>query len=279
MKAVLKIICVTTAILVFAGCEKKTSASKTVVEKRKAIEMVTSYGTIVMELYNKTPLHRDNFIKLVDEKAYDSLLFHRVIQNFVIQAGDPKSKYAQAQDTIGGGGLSYTVKAEIDTTLFHKKGVLASARDQRLDRASDGIQFYLVQGKIYNDSLLSIAETRINTFLAEHYMRNDPAYSSILDRIDKALEISEENLNTLYKDSLDGLIEAYDNFERYTIPESHRSVYKSIGGTPHLDQSYTVFGEVVKGLEVIDSIATVQVGDKYRPLSEVRIQSMRILEY
>lgn len=278
MKTLLKFSIFLFVILVFWGCTTKTDSSESVEEQRTSIEMVTNYGTIIIDLYNETPLHRDNFIKLTDEGAFDSLLFHRVIKSFMIQGGDPDSRNAQSGDTLGNGGLDYKVNAEFNPTLFHKKGALGAARDGNLARASSSMQFYIVQGRVFNDSLISAAEMRINGWLAEHYFKNDSTNKSLVDALQKAEEDENDEEYTLFRDSIRSLAKSYENFEKYTIPDLHREVYKSIGGTPHLDQNYTVFGEVTKGLEVIDSIAAVQTNLLNRPVSDVRIRTVRVLK-
>jgi cyclophilin family peptidyl-prolyl cis-trans isomerase len=265
-------------ILCFWKCDTKTESLNSKEEQRKTVEMVTDYGTMVIELYNETPLHRDNFIKLAKESAYDSLLFHRVINKFMIQSGDPDSKNAQPGDTLGNGGLPYKVAAEFSADLFHKKGVLAAARDGNPERASSSMQFYIVQGKVWNDSLLDNAEIRINGWLAEHYFKNDPVNKPLLDSLQKAIDGENMNRYTLLSDSIRTMSKSFENFDRYTIPEAHRQIYRTIGGTPHLDQNYTVYGEVIKGIEVVDSIASVQTGTFDRPMNDVRIISVRVLE-
>lgn len=281
MKTIIKLSLV--AIIILLGQSCKTEAKKdevtevSPVEKNTQIEMVTSKGTIVLELYNETPLHRDNFVKLANQKAFDSLIFHRVIETFMIQGGDPESKFAKAGDTLGSGDLEYMVDAEIRPNLFHKKGVLAAARDGNLARASSAMQFYIVQGKVYNDSLLAVSEKRINNWLAGHYFKNLPENKPMLDAIDASIEAKDKALYTKLNDSLDVMIKAYDNFERYIIPDEHRMVYKTVGGTPHLDQNYTVYGEVISGLEVVDSIAASPTSELDRPLADVRIVSVRVV--
>lgn len=260
------------------SCGKKVASSEPAAEKRKAIEMVTDYGTMIIELYNETPLHRDNFIKLANEGAFDSVLFHRVIENFMIQGGDPDSKKAQPGDTLGNGGLDYRVEAEFVPTLFHKKGALGAARDGNLQRASSSMQFYIVQGKVHNDSLLEVAEGRINGWLGTHYFKNDSANIALTDALSQAEEDEDWDLHTQLNDSIQALAKEYVNFEKYAIPESQKVVYKSIGGTPHLDQNYTVFGEVVKGLEFVDSIASVQTGIYDRPVTDIRIRTLSVIE-
>lgn len=188
----------------------------------------TSYGNMVVKLYNETPQHRDNFVKLVREGFYDGLLFHRVINNFMIQGGDPNSKGAAAGVQLGDGNLGYTIPAEFNPALFHKKGALAAARmgdNVNPKKESSSCQFYLVQGQVWNDQVLNM--------FREQYGKN----------------FTDEQLE----------------------------VYKTIGGTPHLDGDYTVFGEVVYGLEVIDKIAAVKTGAMDRPLEDVSMK-MRVLE-
>jgi peptidyl-prolyl cis-trans isomerase B (cyclophilin B) len=238
--------------------------------------MVTNYGTMTMELYNETPLHRDNFIKLINEKVYDSLLFHRVIETFMIQGGDPDSKNATPEALLGEGDLGYTVEAEFSPDLFHKKGALATAREESLSRASSAVQFFIVQGKVFNDSLLDHAESRINSMLARHHVINDSTYRPLWNDFIKAIESENENQAMTLNDSINTIAKTYTNFENYTIPNSHRNVYKTVGGTPHLDQNYTVFGQVIDGMEVIDSIAATKTGEGDRPISDVRILSVRL---
>lgn len=202
-------------------------------DRKRDVLMQTTMGDIVIRLSDSTPLHRDNFLKLVKVGYYDSLLFHRVIQNFMIQGGDPNSKQAKAGIPLGNGGPGYTVPAEIRTTLFHKKGMLSAARtgdNVNPTKASSGSQFYIVQGKVFTDAGLDSLETfRLNG---------------------------------------------------RKIPAAQREVYKTIGGTPHLDQGYTVYGEVIKGLEVVDKIAAVQTSkgqDRDRPLEDVRIIKTKLI--
>jgi cyclophilin family peptidyl-prolyl cis-trans isomerase len=191
------------------------------------VKIVTNYGAITLMLYDGTPLHRDNFIKLVKNHQFDSLLFHRVIKGFVIQAGDPGSKYAKDTALLGEGDLGYTVPAEIlPEKYFHKRGALGMARDDRPDKASSACQFYIVQGKVADDSTFIKAKARTNG---------------------------------------------------YEIPKEHEKGYRTIGGIPHLDSRYTVFGEVTEGMDVVDRIAAVETDKNDRPKKEVRIISMEVL--
>ena len=246
-------------------------------QKPIQIELITNYGTIILQLSDETPLHRDNFIKLVEAGTYDSLLFHRVIKDFMIQGGDTQSKYADSVARLGSNDLPYQIPAEIVPGLFHKKGALAAARTGNPERASSSTQFYIVQGKIQNDSLLSHNENRINTMLARHYGINDPANKPLIDSLEQARTTKDTVLTKVLNTRLNSVLDKYWNIERYTIPESHRNIYQTIGGTPHLDQNYTVFGEVISGLEVVDAIAAVETNRQDRPLTEVRILSMKII--
>ena len=187
--------------------------------KNQYVRIKTSYGDCIIRLYNETPLHRDNFIKLAKKGFYNGTLFHRVIQNFMIQGGDPDSKKAIPELELGDGDVGYTVPAEFRDSLFHKRGVLAAARDENPKKASSGCQFYITEGKRFTDG----------------------------------------KLDTLEKTRLKGR----------KIPAWQREWYKSVGGVPHLDQNYTVYGEVVSGLDMVDRIAAVKKDACDRPLMDV----------
>lgn len=260
----------------FVACSSPTTSNEEIIAPIQ-VELQTTKGTIVLELSDKTPQHRDNFVKLVEESTYDSLLFHRVINEFVIQAGDPDSKYSNAADTLGSGDRDYKVPAEFDTSLFHKRGALGAARDGNPARASSAMQFYIVQRGPNPDSLIDKGETRINGWLAQHFTMNAPENQSLKDSLVKAMETENWDRYTELNDSLKSLSESFE-FEEYTIPESQREIYRTLGGTPHLDQNYTVFGEVIKGMDVVDSIAAVQVNELDRPMEDVRIIKARIIK-
>jgi peptidyl-prolyl cis-trans isomerase B (cyclophilin B) len=242
------------------------------------VKLVTTHGEILLRLYDETPLHRDNFLKIVRDGVLDSALFHRVIQDFMIQGGDTDSKTAKPGDALGEGDLPYRVPAEIRPELFHKKGVLAAARGDLPERESSSTQFYIVQGKVLNDSLLDRAETRINGWLAEYYVKHEDEYSKKLDSLNVA--IAQENSDAILRinSAFAALARDYKGFETYRIPQAHRQVYKTLGGTPHLDQNYTVFGEVVSGLEVVDTIARQKTNKQDRPLVDVRILEAVIVD-
>jgi peptidylprolyl isomerase len=245
------------------------------------IMVVTDMGTMKIRLYNETPLHRDNFVKLVKEHYFDSLLFHRVIQNFMIQGGDPDSKKAPPGVLLGDGGPPYTVPAEFNQKLFHKKGVIAAARDSDFDnpsQASSGSQFYIVQGRVWTDSLLKIQARRITKMKLFNTVINRAENKEYLEkykRYNKAELV--DSVKYIY-DIIDKKVETeLPNVPMYTFSPEQIAAYTTIGGTPHLDNSYTVFGEVYEGLDVIDKIAAVKTDKNNRPMDDVRIRSISII--
>lgn len=187
--------------------------------KEPVVEITTDYGKIKIKLYNETPKHRDNFLKLAKEGFYNGTLFHRVIKGFMIQGGDPKSKTAGANDMLGSGDVGYTIPAEFDKNLIHKKGALCAARTNNPEKASSGCQFYIVQGKTMTDAEIGMMEQQ------------------------KGI--------------------------KYT--EAQKQAYKTLGGTAFLDQEYTVYGEVIEGMDVIDKIASVQTAPGDRPTKDVKM--------
>lgn len=245
------------------------------------IMMVTDYGTIRIKLYNETPLHRDNFVKLVKEHYFDSLLFHRVIQNFMIQGGDPDSKKAPSGVLLGDGGPPYTIPAEFKSNLFHKKGVLAAARDSDFDnptQASSASQFYIVQGKVWTDSLLKVQARRITKMKLFNTVINRPENKEYLEKYKKYNKAERVDSVKYVYDIIDKKVEAeLPGVPLYTFTPEQISIYTTIGGTPHLDNSYTVFGEVYEGLEVVDRIAAEKTDKNARPLTDIRIKSISII--
>lgn len=197
--------------------------SITAFAQKNKVRIETEYGPIVLALYDGTPLHRDNFLKLTKEKFYDSLLWHRVIPAFVIQGGDPQSKRAKAGAALGEGEYGSRIPAEIKPEYFHKRGAVGMARDDNPKKASSGCQFYIVVGKKFDDAALDKAQQRSN----------------------------------------------------HTIPADQRAVYKTLGGTPHLDGGYTVFGEVISGMDVVDKIAQLPRDKSDRPNKDIRLLKVR----
>ncbi len=170
------------------------------------------------------------------------------------------------------------VEAEFVPDLFHKKGVLAAARDNNPAKASSGMQFYLAQGKVYNDSLLDKALERINVRVAQEYFENKPSKNPLLDSLQKAMEARNMERYRILSDSMYSLAIKDESFKPYTIPKAQREVYKSVGGIPHLDQNYTVFGEVIEGIDVLDAIANVATNTLDRPVKEVRILEVKVIK-
>lgn len=184
----------------------------------------TDLGDMIVKLYNCTPGHRDNFLKLVNQGFYDSLLFHRIIRSFMIQGGDPESKNAQPGMMLGNGDVGYTIPAEFVDTLFHKKGALCAARTDNPTKASSGCQFYIVQGQVFSNEQAQMLE------------------------LQRGIKLSPQQ----------------------------KEIYTTIGGSPWLDKEYTVYGEVISGLDVIDKIATVQTGPNDRPAVDVHMTMKQI---
>lgn len=240
----------------------------------------TSLGNIKVRLYNETPKHRDNFLKLVDKHFYDSLLFHRVINSFMIQGGDPDSKYAPPGKMLGEGDVGYTIPAEFNQKYFHKRGVLAAARngdEMNPEQASSGCQFYITQGKVFTDSLLTQIEKRVTGMKAyNNVVRNKD--NKIL--FDKYIQFQKQGISDsifAVKRKIDQLT-AIENekITPYKFSAEQRKAYTTIGGTPHLDGSYTVFGEVIEGMEVVDKIAAVSRDRTDRPKEDIRMKITRI---
>lgn len=206
-----------------------TTNQKVNMSKGTMVEMITTMGKITLRLYDETPLHRDNFLKLVKNGTYDGLLFHRVIKDFMVQAGDPKSRNAKPGQPLGDGTLGYTIPAEFRPELIHKSGALCAARqgDQiNPKKESSASQFYIVQGQVWDDKTLDMMEKRLGK----------------------------------------------------SFTDVQRKVYTTVGGTPHLDGDYTVFGEVVDGMEVVNKIADVKCDRMARPVEDVRIISVKVIK-
>lgn len=248
------------------------------VENGVNVLITTDFGKIKIRLYDETPLHRDNFLKLVEKKFFDSLMFHRVIQNFMIQGGDPDSRNAKDGAMLGNGGTGYTLPAEINPKLFHKKGALAAARlsdDINPKKESSGCQFYIVQGKVFSTSEIDQLETSINKQLTFQSLIEKPENAGLKQKL---LTYQNQNmmdsLQYFSQQVLEPLImkELEKTGNIYTFSEAQRKAYTTIGGAPHLDGNYTVFGEVTEGFEVFDKIAGVQVDMNKRPLQNVRMK-------
>jgi peptidyl-prolyl cis-trans isomerase B (cyclophilin B) len=265
--------------LVITSCKSPSNESPIQEEIPEPIkvELTTTMGNMVLELSDRTPLHRDNFVKIVSEGRLDSMLFHRVLQDFVVQAGQYDSLTMASMDSLELAAIDYRVPAEIDTFLFHKRGALGAARTGNPERASASLSFYIVQRGSRADSLIDKDEKRINTWLQQHAFVNAPENKNWKDSLVQAEDSENWAQFSALMDSISSLAETYPHNE-YTIPESQREVYRTLGGTPHLDQNYTVFGEVLSGMEVVDSIAAVPVNNAGLPDEPVYILRAKLME-
>jgi cyclophilin family peptidyl-prolyl cis-trans isomerase len=253
------------------------AAAQTTGRERVVIE--TPYGNMTVALYKETPLHSANFLKLVREGFYDSTLFHRVINQFMIQGGDPLSRHAAAGDSLGHGDLGYTVPAEINRQLIHKKGALCAAResdDINPGYASSASQFYIVMGKQRTMQDLAKYEDRINNAHRRkceiEFVRSQEGIrmSGLQKRL--AARGSRDSLAIVNR-QMDSLVNIQHlKAPLYHFNETQVKTYTTVGGTPHLDNTYTVFGEVTDGIEVIDKIAAVKTDGRDRPITDVRIK-------
>lgn len=242
-------------------------------EKRTLVKLETTMGNITVALYNETPKHRDNFIKLVKEGVYDSTLFHRVIKQFMIQAGDPDSKNASDTAMLGSGDVGYTIPAEFNPKFFHKKGVLAAARqgdDVNPEKASSGCQFYIVTGRKFTEPQLLGMENKINE------QREEALFDSLARQHMKEIykmRKAGDNAGLLeLQDTLEAQArELADKEEKFRFTPEQIKAYSTIGGAPHLDGSYTVFGEVTEGMEVVDNIEIAKTKRADRPIENIRI--------
>jgi cyclophilin family peptidyl-prolyl cis-trans isomerase len=251
---------------------------------KETVLLETPYGNMKIKLYKETPLHRKNFLKLVRSHFYDSLLFHRVINNFMIQGGDPLSKHAKTGDSLGHGDIGYVVPAEFDPKLIHQKGRLCAARendDINPEQASSGSQFYIVMGKKRTLEDLKKYEDRINKKYLENCERK---FSKSLDGMalkkthDRLAVTGKADSAGLVSRKIDSLVQVlYHKKPEYKFSQQQIDVYTTIGGTPHLDGTYTVFGEVIEGMDVIDKIAAVQTDKRDRPVSDIRMK-MRVIK-
>lgn len=259
------------AILFFscsARPNKENENSKLLVE--------TNMGDIKILLYDDTPLHRDNIIKLAKKGFYDDVLFHRVIKDFMIQVGDPDSKKATPGQRLGSGSPGYTIPAEIVYPAhFHKRGAVAAARrgdDINPKRESSGSQFYIVTGQRFNDEALEVTELGILR------RKHQAIFDELLKKYEDDLLLLQSDtiaLKTL-QDSIVAQTERRVDTVSYRFTPEQSRAYKELGGTPHLDRDYTVFGEVIEGMDVVDKIQSVETGEFDRPVEDVRVKKITV---
>ncbi len=265
-------------LMACTGNQKKTTDMET--GNETLVRLETTMGNITVKLYNETPRHRDNFIKLVKEGTYDSTLFHRVIKNFMIQAGDPQSKTATDTTTLGNGDVGYTLPAEFNPKFFHKKGALAAARlgdDVNPKKESSGCQFYIVTGRKFSEAQMISMENQLNDARLENVFN----------------ELARKHMKEIYKmrkaGDNDGLLELQDSLETQAraivakepalkFSREQIAAYTTVGGAPHLDGAYTVFGEVTDGMDVVDKIQAVKTNRADRPETDVRILKATVIE-
>lgn len=249
-------------------------------EKETKVVFETTLGNIVVKLYNETPKHRDNFLKVVNDSVYNGVLFHRVIKDFMIQTGDPSSKTAEAGQQLGSGDLGYTVEAEfVYPQYFHKKGALAAARTGDAvnpERRSSASQFYIVTGKSYSPQQVEMMEQRMGD------QKKEDIFSGLVrERVDSIRNMQAAG-DSLGLEELQNELIALTEAEYAKIPlkftPAQVEAYTTVGGTPHLDGQYTVFGEVVEGMDVVDKIQQVATDPADRPVDDIKIISAKVVE-
>lgn len=265
MKRILAFILVCTIVTsAFAQKSKK---------KDYVVTIKTKFGDMVAILYDETPKHKANFIKLAKEHYYDSTLFHRVMAGFMIQGGDPNSKNAKPGEALGNGGPEYTIDAEINSKFFHEKGALAAARmgDQvNPTKASSGSQFYIVQGSKFEESDLNIDQQKAQMCYQQFFQ--NPANKQYYDSLSTFMQANDRPGYTAYLKKIRPIAERSTGIKiEKEVPKERLQAYTTVGGAPHLDGSYTVFGKVIKGLDVIDKIASQPRDASDRPNEDVRM--------
>lgn len=241
------------------------------------VELKTTLGDIYVDLYNDTPLHRENFLKLVGDGFYDGVLFHRVIDNFMVQTGDPSSKEAKEGEHLGGGDPGYTIEAEIDYPHhYHKYGALAAARtgdNVNPEKRSSGSQFYIVTGNKYSERQLeAMDEKKINQELQSYFQNLALQYRDSIQKMQAAGD--QAGLEALRQELIK---ETEANVKHQPLPENIKADYVELGGTPHLDGGYTVFGEVIKGMDVVEKIQKAETDSSDRPKEDIRIISAKVI--
>jgi peptidyl-prolyl cis-trans isomerase B (cyclophilin B) len=235
------------------------------------VKISTSLGDIIVALYDETPLHRDNFIKLASEGYYNGTLFHRVIKDFMIQGGDPNSRGAAPGKQLGTGGPDYTIEAEIKPGFIHKRGTLAAARqgdEVNPDRRSSGSQFYIVWGKTYNEGQLSQLNKQLE-MQAQQQVFN----KLVAEHRSEIMEMRRNRDQAGLQELQDNLIAQMQAIVKeqgpYGLTDLQKETYKTVGGTPHLDGQYTVFGEVIEGLDIVEKIQNCETGTADRPKTDI----------
>lgn len=252
-------------------------------ERETTLLISTSFGDIKVRLFNGTPIHRDNFVKLAKEGFYDQTLFHRIIPQFMIQGGDPDSKNAAQNAMLGNGGPGYTLPAEFNPEYFHKKGALSAARlgdQQNPQKRSSGSQFYIVHGRTFTPDILQRMAQNRTLQARQQIFRNclsQPENAPYLERLKKAQVAGDQVAMADLEKEIEPLIEPELNASKFEYTPEQTAAYQTLGGAPHLDGGYTVFGEVVEGLEILDQIASVQTGANDRPVEDLKM-TVKVLD-
>jgi len=267
--------------VVFHSCTLIKNASSKTFQVGSTVKLQTSQGDIVINLYPETPKHKANFIKLAKSGFYNGVLFHRVIPKFMIQTGDPNSKNAKANAELGMGDVGYTIPSEFKVPkYYHKRGALSAARtgdEVNPKKASSGCQFYIVQGKVFTDQELDqLEQNKIRA--VEDKLLNDKMLKHRKELAVFQKANNQVKLNA-FRDSIKIAVHLQlekDSTLRFSPQQ--RMDYKSIGGTPHLDGAYTVFGEVVEGLDIVDRISKVKTNRSDRPIVDIRILKVEIVK-
>ena len=277
-KSIILFILVAGCLAACTGHKKKNTYMRN--GNETLVSLQTTMGDITVKLYDETPQHRDNFVKIIKDGVLDSTLFHRVIKNFMIQAGDPNSKNATDTTVLGNGDMGYTIPAEINPKFFHKKGVLAAARtgdEVNPERASSGCQFYIVTGRKFSEAQMITMENQMN----------EQRLGEVFD------SIARKHMKEIYKlrkaNDTEALLDLQDKIEAQARAEVKKQpalkyskeqiqAYTTVGGAPHLDGAYTIFGEVVEGMDIVDNIGGARTNRADRPLTDIRILKATVLE-
>lgn len=260
--------------MVFAGLFVNLSCGTSEKSKEAIVQIETEFGNIKIKLYDETPLHRDNFIKLTKDGVYTDLLFHRVIQGFMIQGGDPDSKNAEPGKQLGSGDLGYTIPAEINPKFFHRRGVLAAARQGdniNPERRSSASQFYILQGRVFRPEELDTMEIKMDESRKMGMLQ--AKIKSVEPELNKlGAEGKQDELMARYNAIKEEVLAEAAKLPSLKFSEEQRKAYTTVGGYPSLDNNYTVFGEVIEGMGVVDAIAK-QPTDKYdRPQKDIKFK-------